>query len=75
MSDFAHSAKAQQARIVKADAIANQVIASAGPWPDTDHDRRLVEKIAGVRPSSEETWALARSFYDDLRSSRARAAS
>lgn len=73
MPDFAHSVRAQEARMVKADKIANFILGAAGTWPETDTDRRKVEKLAGVRPSSTETWDLARRFYDDLRASRERA--
>lgn len=73
MPDFAHSARAREARIIKADQIANFILTAAGTWPETDEDKRKVEKLAGVRTSSTETWDLARRFYDDLRASRERA--
>lgn len=73
MADFAHSQRANNARIIKADALSRFMLDAAGAWPDTEQDRRKVERLAGVRPSSAETWDMARSFYDDLVASRDRA--
>jgi hypothetical protein len=70
MTDFAHSAAARQARLVKADKLAELLITSPGPWPKTDRDRRIAERAAGVRPCSDETWALARSLHADLAARR-----
>jgi hypothetical protein len=65
-ADFAHSARAQQARLIKADKIATLFHDSPGPWPSTDAGRRAAERVAGVRPCSEETWVLARALLADL---------
>lgn len=71
VNDFAHSQAANNARTVKADALSRFLLEAGGPWPDTDHDRRVVERAAGVRTSSAETWELARAMYDDVRAHRA----
>jgi len=68
MSDFSHSARAQQARLIKADKLATLLTETPGPWPSTDTERRGAEKAAGVRKASDETWALARRLYDDATS-------
>jgi len=66
MSDFSHSARARDARLVKADRLASLLAAAPGPWPSTDAERRGAEKAAGVRKASAETWALARRLFDDV---------
>lgn len=68
--DFAHSQRAQDARTTKADKLATFLLSAAGPWPTEDHDKRVAEKAAGVRVCSDETWDLARAFYDDTRAHR-----
>lgn len=68
--DYAHSARAQQARLIKADKLATLLAEAAGPWPSTDEERRGAERAAGVRTSSDETWALARELFADLTRNR-----
>jgi predicted neuraminidase len=65
-ADFSHSARANAARLVKADKLAWLFHATPGPWPSTDAERRAAERVAGVPRSSDETWELARRLLDDL---------
>lgn len=71
--DYAHSARANNARLVKADKLASLFAADGGTWPASDAERRAAERAAGVRVCSEETWDLARLLLDDLLESRRRA--
>lgn len=67
--DFAHSGYAEQARTEKAIKIETQLwrdripAAAAATLPPAA--RRRVEKAAGVRPSSDETWERAIAFLAD----------
>lgn len=67
--DYAHSASATAARTIKADRLAEQIraegLGAAAASTLTDNARRRVEKAAGIRPASDETWALALAFVAD----------
>lgn len=59
-ADFKHSAYAEQRRELKAVAIETAVAGlgktSADVRAFAPKDRRWFERIAGVRPASDETW-------------------
>ena len=76
MADFAHSAFAQARREAKAVALetacALRGLTAAQVAAFTDADRRWFEKVAGVRPSSVETWARVEQLLRDAEQSPAR---
>jgi hypothetical protein len=61
--DFAHTAYAEQARIVKAAALEGVLRAEGIPADAVlslpPAARRRIERAAGIRRSSEDTWAKA----------------
>lgn len=63
MTDFAHTATAQENRAHKATRLARECRAhgmSAEQARSMDaRDRRWIERVAGVNTASDETWALA----------------
>lgn len=61
MTDYAHGSYAAANRKAKALTLAKFLWANPGPHASSK-DRRAVERLAGVRRCSDETWDLA----DDL---------
>lgn len=59
MGDYAHNGLANANRHAKALALARFLYASPGPLPSPGRERRQVERLAGVRTSSDETWLEA----------------
>ena len=78
MSDFGHSSYAEQQRTLKAISLETQLrrdgIPAAAARTLPAAARRRVEKAAGVRRSSDETWERAFAFLEDAESSAARRA-
>lgn len=78
MSDFAHSAWAEQRRTEKAVRLETQLSADGIPAAAArtlaPAARRRIERAAGVRVCSDETWARAIAFLEDYETTRARVA-
>lgn len=72
--DFAHSSFAEQARTTKAIALETQLrrdgIPAAAARTLPPASRRRIERAAGVRRSSDETWDRAFAFLEDAERSR-----
>lgn len=69
--DFAHTSYARDARVRKATRIEAALrmagVDATGARALDDKERRAVEKTAGVRKSSEETWEAAFTLMDAFR--------
>ncbi len=70
--DYAHGFHADANRRLKAIQLARLFYATPGPWPTEAKDRRAAERVAGVRPCSDETWALAASILAERQAYDAR---
>lgn len=55
--DWQHNAAARTNRLVKATRLADAL--ADRPFPATAEERRDVERVAGIRRASDETWSMA----------------
>lgn len=68
--DFAHNAYATEMRTQKAVKLEAYLRTSglpswaASPADLTADERRMVERAAGTRPGSEETWAMVQRLWE-----------
>lgn len=66
--DFAHTRTAQESREAKATRLARFMADTRLPRaPASNQERRDVERAAGVKRASDETWARAIEIWEQIR--------
>jgi hypothetical protein len=68
LRDFTHDARARVNRVDKASRIADVLVDGRKlPDPLDDTAKRAVERLAGVRRASDETWSMAVEMFWERR--------